>query len=214
MVLCRSQDLCICPRNTYRPCFDVDNGATRAECLCDSGFYTPSSSASRCISCPEGMNCAEGSDEQFFPCAAVDIENSTVHAYPKPDEGYFVLLEQPTWVFKCIDLASCPGGQADNCGEGLRGVACGACDAGYYKQGGTWPAWPVLYLSIFFFSQSTKYQATWVSVGCSFSVSISDCSTRRMLWMWWIWTEPALLDRPFIGGSSLYLCLLHGALMQ
>jgi len=131
-----TQDLCICPQNTYRPCFDVDNGATRAECLCDSGFYTPSSSASRCISCPEGMNCAEGSDEQFFPCAAVDIENSTVHAYPKPDEGYFVLLEQPTWVFKCIDLASCPGGQADNCGEGLRGVACGACDAGYYKQGG------------------------------------------------------------------------------
>ena len=90
----------------------------------------------RCVGCPDGMVCEEGSDEQFFPCAEVDIVNSTVNPYPKPDEGYFVLLQQPTYVFKCIDLLSCPGGQAENCGAGLRGIACGACDAGYYKQAG------------------------------------------------------------------------------
>lgn len=33
------------------------------------------------------MVCEEGSDEQFFPCEDVDIVNSTVNPYPKPDEG-------------------------------------------------------------------------------------------------------------------------------
>lgn len=130
-----TQDMCICPAKTYRPCYDVDNnGSLRSECRCGTGFYTQ---GGRCVGCPDGMVCEEGSDEQFFPCAEVDIVNSTVNPYPKPDEGYFVLLQQPTYVFKCIDLLSCPGGQAENCGAGLRGIACGACDAGYYKQAGS-----------------------------------------------------------------------------
>eukprot|EP00438_Fugacium_kawagutii_P017099 Skav204589 [mRNA] locus=scaffold672:90989:92262:+ [translate_table: standard] len=82
----QQQDLCICPAATYRPCYDADNnGQLRSECQCATGFYTETSS--RCVGCPEGMVCEEGSDEQFFPCEDVDIVNSTVNPYPKPSEG-------------------------------------------------------------------------------------------------------------------------------
>lgn len=82
------------------------------------------------------MYCNEGSDEQFFPCSVGEMQNSTSNPYPKPSEGYFVLLEKPTDVYKCIDEPSCPGDFADHCGDGLMGVACGACAAGFYKQAG------------------------------------------------------------------------------
>ena len=42
------QDLCICPVDTYRPCWDVDaeNGtALRSECTCPTSFYLPASQA-------------------------------------------------------------------------------------------------------------------------------------------------------------------------
>ncbi|CAE7949649.1 unnamed protein product [Symbiodinium sp. KB8] len=134
-----SQEACICPAGTYRPCHDFDDGgALRPECGCDTSLYVPASSVGqRCLPCPEGMECPEGSDEQFFPCSDQEILNSTAFSYPVPQEGYFVEWNEPLWVFKCIDLDSCPGGRASNCGEGLQGAACGACAAGFYKQAGT-----------------------------------------------------------------------------
>lgn len=127
-----TQELCICPAGTFQPCL---GGGTRSECACPASFYT--SSSSRCVECPEGMYCNEGSDEQFFPCSVGEMQNSTSNPYPKPSEGYFVLLEKPTDVYKCIDEPSCPGDFADHCGDGLMGVACGACAAGFYKQAGS-----------------------------------------------------------------------------
>lgn len=128
-----TQELCICPKGTFRPCRD-DTGALRPECRCDASLYTQN--AGRCLECPEGMECAEGSDEQFLPCSVEEVANSTRFPYPKPEEGYFVLVERPTYVFRCIDELSCPGEKAEHCGDGLQGVACGACAAGFYKQAG------------------------------------------------------------------------------
>ncbi|CAJ1399016.1 unnamed protein product [Effrenium voratum] len=134
-----SQDLCICPVDTYRPCWDVDaeNGTTlRSQCTCPTSFYLPASQASRCVACANAMYCSEGSDEKFLPCNDAEVSNSTMNPYPKPNEGYMVILEEPLSVYKCMNNASCPGGFAENCGSGLKGVACGACEAGFYKASG------------------------------------------------------------------------------
>jgi hypothetical protein len=50
-----------------------------------------------------------------------------------------VSYEEPLSVYLCIGTSadeSCPGNNPNSCGSGLKGIACGECEPGYYQQRG------------------------------------------------------------------------------
>eukprot|EP00440_Ansanella_granifera_P025675 gb/GFBE01027882.1/.p1 GENE.gb/GFBE01027882.1/~~gb/GFBE01027882.1/.p1 ORF type:complete len:1137 (+),score=138.99 gb/GFBE01027882.1/:1-3411(+) len=129
---------CICPVQTYRPCRDIDqNYALRDGCVCDDTMYLAKDRIqSRCMDCTEGLDCKEGADEINYPCSKSEQANTTNRLFPVPAPGFVVPFEEPVNVYLCLDVKSCPGKDLGACGEGLKGIACGACSPGWYKQSG------------------------------------------------------------------------------
>jgi len=104
-------------------------------CQCPSGSYLPAAGVS-CESCPEGMACVFGSDEQNI--GRLDA------AWPVPSPGFMTRTVAPMLVFKCLFEEHCPGGA---CQDGYctvqtcaphrdaTAVACGRCVEGSYLSG-------------------------------------------------------------------------------
>lgn len=141
-------ETCICPANSYRPCYTA-GGQLRHQCKCNSGVYGAAQSRA-CLDCPiVGISCPMGSDEANIPCDDLDAENKSL--YPSTLRNFWVSYEKPLSVYQCLGSENCLGGKPNNCGEGLKGIACGACDAGQYQASGACFACSDLESSILFF---------------------------------------------------------------
>eukprot|EP00930_Biecheleria_cincta_P015996 TRINITY_DN13150_c0_g1_i1.p1 TRINITY_DN13150_c0_g1~~TRINITY_DN13150_c0_g1_i1.p1 ORF type:complete len:1263 (-),score=135.11 TRINITY_DN13150_c0_g1_i1:157-3945(-) len=144
---------CICPREFYRPC-RTSSGELRPGCYCDPSVYQPAQS-NACLACPNiGISCGMGTDEINIPCHKDDAENKSKLPFPRTVEKYWASYEEPLSVYLCIGSSakkSCPGGIPNSCGPGLKGIACGECEAGYYQQSGACYLCSDLESSVLFF---------------------------------------------------------------
>eukprot|EP00928_Gymnodinium_smaydae_P057286 TRINITY_DN4054_c0_g1_i4.p1 TRINITY_DN4054_c0_g1~~TRINITY_DN4054_c0_g1_i4.p1 ORF type:complete len:933 (+),score=119.22 TRINITY_DN4054_c0_g1_i4:154-2799(+) len=119
-------------------------GSTRhEECVCKPGFYRPcsgdaaacpkdnyaESDARSCVECPEGMDCALGSD-------MVNLKLGLDEAFAKSSPGFMTLAAEPLSVYKCKPTAACPGGAPDACSKGRISASCGTCPEGLSLIGG------------------------------------------------------------------------------
>lgn len=146
-------DQCICPAAMFKPCYTPE-GKLRPECYCSASVYQAAQS-NACLGCPgRGISCGLGTDEANIPCSKDDLENKTKLAFPRSLASYWVSYEEPLSPYLCTGLdsaKSCPGATPNACGEGLKGIACGECEAGYYKQSGACHPCNELESSILFF---------------------------------------------------------------
>eukprot|EP00971_Amphidinium_carterae_P029433 579358-Amphidinium_carterae.1 len=112
-------------------------GATREDdCFCPPGTYEDllllnplgSRYGSQCITCPEGMLCAQNSRE-----ANLHEHLSGVGVAPQLLPGYMSKLEAPFVVYKCKTDDYCPGGWPGDCGQhrDAASIACGLCKDGF-----------------------------------------------------------------------------------
>jgi len=84
----------------------------------------------------EGMLCGPNSLEQNLLAVVANPSLSTqVGQFPRVLPGYHTLSSAPLDVYLCKGDDVCPGGLPESCGPNMKGLACGQCQAGYYRDG-------------------------------------------------------------------------------
>eukprot|EP00449_Zooxanthella_nutricula_P000581 CAMPEP_0198497994 /NCGR_PEP_ID=MMETSP1462-20131121/6735_1 /TAXON_ID=1333877 /ORGANISM="Brandtodinium nutriculum, Strain RCC3387" /LENGTH=1252 /DNA_ID=CAMNT_0044226887 /DNA_START=113 /DNA_END=3867 /DNA_ORIENTATION=+ len=125
---------------------------SREACLCPPDFYLPASNSgaqSRCVECPEGMECRIGSDAANFPGRAGAAGGTG--EFPRLLPRFWSSTDEPTSVYLCLDENVCPGGEPGTCGFGATNIACATCPVRTYRAGSECVACSDLELSMWLF---------------------------------------------------------------
>eukprot|EP00928_Gymnodinium_smaydae_P091519 TRINITY_DN7523_c0_g1_i1.p1 TRINITY_DN7523_c0_g1~~TRINITY_DN7523_c0_g1_i1.p1 ORF type:complete len:276 (+),score=21.23 TRINITY_DN7523_c0_g1_i1:91-918(+) len=137
-----SYNLCGCKAGYFHACEGVN---------CSAQSYTEAAMkvAGFCSSCPSGMDCPGGFEQ--------DSGREFFHQQPLVMVGHMSLAEEPHYVFKCRPAGRCPGGETGSCKAGYEGKACGLCPEGAANWqneciscGGTQIGYIVLFLVLAF----------------------------------------------------------------
>jgi len=108
---------CVCPAGTYQ--------------LLGTGSTGSAASNLTCATCPEGMECALDSREEWLFTSPNPQAN-----YPRLREGYMSKPSNPLTVYKCLRSSSCPGGRVGTCAtqRDSETIACAECVSGAYED--------------------------------------------------------------------------------
>lgn len=147
-----------CPRGTYgsatgmSQCTACPTGMTTSlvggtvldDCVCPMGYYRSknlvlaANQSWPCLACPNGLTCAEGSDERYFLMTGRSLQSSNgTGVTPQVLPGYWTSADAPLDAYLCKANADlCLGGPPGTCGGGFVGIACARCpDTMFSMQG-------------------------------------------------------------------------------
>eukprot|EP00435_Cladocopium_sp_Y103_P056223 s396_g18.t3 len=144
-----TEDCAPCPAGYYQnevgaqTCKKCPNGTTTillratlfSDCVCIAGSIDVSGPGNevQCVTCGEGLSCADGSTLEGLKLGHQKGPNGLKSAEVMP--GYFSWSSTPTEVFKCLGT-HCPGGLPGTCEGGRLGPTCHDCASGMYWADG------------------------------------------------------------------------------
>jgi len=83
------------------------------------------------------MSCNVNSLEITLLQVAADptVDPDSVGEFPRLLPGYYSKRSKPFVVYLCQEGQHCPGKVPEKCSANMKGLACGQCEAGYYRDG-------------------------------------------------------------------------------
>jgi hypothetical protein len=102
-----------CPTNKV----SIKGSKSIDQCVCDVGFYKNPLNHEECLDCPFGGICS-----------------TTNLSIPTAKSGYWYALDDINSFYVCTPKEACGGGLERNCTVQYKGIRCGYCSEGFYKN--------------------------------------------------------------------------------